>query len=192
MNSPAASELHLAQAVTRAQAGDQAAMEAIFQRFADPLYRYLRARSGDAALAEELSGELWVRVVANLGTFRLGRGAPDALFSAWLYRIARNLVADSFRKERSPSLPLEETVPSRDAEPHEVVLAEEEKREVRAALAQLTPDQREILLLRFVEEQSPAEVAELVKKSEGAVRITQFRALETLARLLGVRRDRRR
>ncbi len=183
--------LDLASTVARAQTGDRAAFDAIYERFAEPLFRYLYAQCGDAALAEELAGDLWVRVVERLPSFRLPSSAPEAAFAAWLYRIARNLVIDTFRRRDRRNLPLAETIVARAALPEEQALEREAHRELREAIDKLTPQQREVLLLRFVEERSTAEVALLTGRSQGGVKVMQHRALAALARVLGVRRGQR-
>lgn len=186
----AAPPFDLADAVARAQAGERAALEAIFRRFADPLFRYLYARCGDAGLAEELSGDLWVRVVEHLPGFRFKPGAPDRAFAAWLYRIAHNLLINSYTRKEAGNLSLDEALPAPDSG-LELVLVKEEQQELLAALQRLTAEQREIVVLRFVAEHSTTEVAQLTGRSEGAVRVMQFRALKSLARLLGGRRKQR-
>jgi RNA polymerase sigma-70 factor, ECF subfamily len=178
----------LASSVVRAQEGDQAAFDAIYAQFADALFRYLYARCGNAALAEELTGDVWVRVVERLPTFRFVGGDPTAVFAGWLYKIARNLVIDSYRRKHTIQVPLTETLSSRDMSPDERVIAGDERRALRAAMEQLTTDQREVLLLRFFEERSNAEVAQLTGRSENAVKVMQHRALTALARMLGIRR----
>jgi RNA polymerase sigma-70 factor (ECF subfamily) len=179
----------LAILVRQAQAGDRAAFDAIYDRFTDALYRFLYSRCGDAALAEELLGDLWVRVVEHLPKLRLPDSNAEAALAAWLYRIARNLTVDAFRRRRG-DLPLLETISSPEQAPDDVVIADDQQRELRAAFAQLTAEQREVLLLRFFEERSNAEVAALTGRSEGAVKVMQHRALGSLARLLGVDRKR--
>jgi RNA polymerase sigma-70 factor (ECF subfamily) len=180
----------LASTVSQAQLGDQVAFDAIYDRFADALFRYLYVRCGDAALAEELTGDLWVRVVERLPAFRFPGGDAEAAFAGWLYRIARNLVIDSYRRRRHALVPLSETLSAHDAAPEEHVIAGDDRRELRAAIEQLTAEQREVLLLRFVEERTNAEVALLTGRSENAVKVMQHRALGALSRLLGGRRSR--
>jgi RNA polymerase sigma-70 factor, ECF subfamily len=186
----AALDPDLAQAVARAQAGDAAAFDTIYERFADPLFRFVYVRCGDAALAEELTGDLWVRVVEKLPSFQFPRGEPEAAFAGWLYTIARNLVIDNARRRRHEHSPLTETLSSNDASPDERALAGEEHRELRNAIEKLTPDQRTVVLLRFVEDRSNADVARLMEKTEGAVKLLQYRALDALARTMGGRRKR--
>ena len=177
--------------VAAAQAGDQAAFDAIYDRFAEPLFHYLYARCGDAELAEELTGDLWVRVVERLPAFRFRGNAPEAVFAGWLYRIARNLMTDAYRRRDHTNLPLVETIPSHAMPLDARLIAEEEQRELCTALERLTTEQREVLQMRFIEERSPTEVARLTGRSEGAVKVMQHRALGALARMLGVQRRRR-
>ena len=178
----------LTRTIAQAQVGDHRAFDAIYDRFADRLFRFLCARCGSQALAEELNGDLWVRVVEHLPEFRFLPGDQEAPFSAWLFQIARNLVADHFRGKGHASLPLVVTLSSRDVPPDEQVITDEAHQELRSALARLTDEQREVVLLRFIEEHSTAEVARLTGRSVNAVKVMQHRALNTLARILGRRR----
>ncbi len=183
-------EVNLGEMIARAQRGDQGAFDAIYARFANPLYRYLYARVGDATQAEELFGDLWLRVVERIGSFRPPANGAEPAFAAWLYRIARNLVIDSLRRRSGVGVPLLVDVASREPSPDEQVIVGEERQSLQVAIERLTPDQREVVLLRFYEERSNAEVAALTGRSEGAVKVMQHRALHTLARLLGVDRQR--
>jgi len=171
--------------VDRAKAGDEAAFSMIYRQFADPLYRYLYARCGDIELAEHLTGDLWVRVVEKLPMFRFPTDGPDAAFAAWLYRIARNLLIDTYRRQSKAPLPLHETISATDAPLDERVMVHETRQELNHAMDQLTPEQREVLLLRFGENYKHAQVADVMGRSEGAVRLLQHRALAALARILG-------
>lgn len=179
----------LGEAIARAQSGDQRAFDAIYERFTDALFRYLYARTGDRALAEELIGELWVRVVERLPAFRAppAPGEAERALAAWLYRIAHNLAVDTMRR-RGSSAPLSDGLASREPGPDERLIAEDERQAVRAAVERLSADQREVVLMRFFEQRSPAEVARLTGRSEGAVKVMQHRALGALARMLGVER----
>ncbi len=181
----------LSETIKRAQQGDQRAFDVIYDRFADPLFRYVYARCGDSSMAEDLIGDLWVRVVERLEGFRLPPAGADAAFAAWLYRIAHNLVIDAFRRKDARHVPLHPDVSAREPTPDEHAISGDESRTLREAIEQLTPDQREVVLLRFIEERSNAEVAALTGRSEGAVKVMQHRALGALARLLGGSRGQR-
>ena len=117
-----------------------------------------------------------------------GSGDPDAAFAGWLYRIARNLMIDSYRRRHHAMVPLSDKLSAQEAPPEERVIAGDDRRALRAAIEQLTADQREVLLLRFVEERTNAEVALLTGRSENAVKVMQHRALGALSRLLGGQR----
>jgi RNA polymerase sigma-70 factor, ECF subfamily len=178
----------LTEVLTRAQGGDQRAFDVIYNRFADPLFRYLYARCGDASQAEELYGDLWLRVVERIGGFRPPPSGVEAAFAAWLYRIAYNLVIDSVRRKGGQGVPLDIEIASNEPPHEERLIAEDETAALRAAVERLTPDQREVVMMRFFEERSNAEVAALTGRSEGAVKVMQHRALGALARFLGVER----
>lgn len=181
----------LVQLVRDAQAGDRRAFDTLYERWATPMFRFMYLRCGDASLAEDLASELWVRVVEKLPSFRFPAQAEEASFTAWLYRIARNLVIDASRRRSNDNVTLSETIVSLDPPAEEQVLAEEQRQELRQALAGLTDEQREVLLLRFGEGRSNAEVASITGRSEGAVKVMQHRALGALARLLGTTRARK-
>ena len=174
--------------VPRCQRGDAAAVEAIYDLYADALYRYLLARVGNADTAADLATEVFVRLIRHIGGFRLNLGRPAASFSAWLYRIAANLAADQGRaSKRLPQVALEDDLPlpARRPGPQEIV----EQRETLARLAQamqkLNEDQRLVLIGKFGEEMSNAEIAQWLGKTEGAIKSLQHRALHALGRLLG-------
>ena len=168
-----------------AQAGDLAAFDALYEHFASPLFRYLCVRCDDIAMAEDLASEVWVRVVQRLPAFRIPVASSEFAFRAWLYRIAHNIVIDTHRRRSSHDVSIPDAMTAGTPTPDEQVIAWEEHGQVRAALRNLNEQQREVLMLRFVEEHSVAEVASLTGRSAGAVRVLQFRALRSLAQKLG-------
>jgi RNA polymerase sigma-70 factor (ECF subfamily) len=98
--------------VSRCQQGEASATEALYDLYADRLYRYLRARIGDADLAADLTTDVFVRMIGHIGGFRLNRDRPAASFSAWLYRIAANLAADQHRRrQRIEQVSFDEDLP---------------------------------------------------------------------------------
>ena len=130
----------------RAKAYDPEALAELYDRYAPRMYAYIYRRVGDAALAEDLSSELFLRVVRSIRTER----AWSTSFGAWLYRIAHNLVAN-WHRDRS---------------------------------RRLTPEQQEVLTLRFGEGLTAAETAQIMNKSTGAVEALQHRAVASLRRIL--------
>jgi RNA polymerase sigma-70 factor, ECF subfamily len=174
--------------VPRCQRGESAAVEALYDLYADRLYRYMLARVGDPEVAADLTTELFVRVIRHIGNFRLNSRRPAASFSAWLYRIAANLVTDYYRhSKRLPQVTLSEELrlPAHDPSPQRVAEQREVMTRVYRAMQSLSEEQRLVLLAKFGEDMSNAEVAAWLGKTEGAVKSLQHRALQALGRLLG-------
>lgn len=186
---PAITDEQILALLPRCQAVDQAAWEAVYHLYGDRLYRYLLARTGNPDTAADLNTELFVRVIQHIGGFRLDRRRPAASFSAWLYRIAANLLADHYRgRSRAPvALPDELPASSRTSDPQRAVEQHEAAADLAAALGQLSEEQRLVIVGKFAEEMSNAEIAAWLGKSEGAVKSLQHRALRTLGRLLTAR-----
>jgi len=148
----------------------------LYDIYFDRIYAYVARRVGSREETEDLVSEVFHQALANLPRFEW-RGAP---FSAWLYRIAANEIADrSQRLGRERAL---EAPP--DAEQADQEEAQD-RAKVFALVRQLPEDQRRVLELRFVEEKSTREAAEVLGRSEGAVKQLQFRALENLRAKIG-------
>jgi len=172
--------------IHRAQAGDADAVAALFQHYAPAIARYVGYRVPDAALVEDLTAEVFLRMVEGLPHYTI-TGAP---FEAWLYRIAAARVADYYRQQhRRPEEQLSESVPTGQPSPEMTVEQHEEFEALRSALSQLSDEQQTIVLLRFVERKSHEEVAAITHKSVRAIATAQHRALKRLARLLGTEKS---
>jgi RNA polymerase sigma-70 factor (ECF subfamily) len=161
---------------------DPAALGELYDRYAPRMYAYIYRRVGDAALAEDLTVELFVRMLRAIQESRAWRTS----FRAWLYRIAHNLVIDYGRRcSPEPHLPLEESLLAGvEPDPAELVERDQTLRTLRGALAQLTPEQQEVLALRFGEGLTAREVGQITQRTTGAVQALQHRALAALRRLL--------
>jgi len=167
--------------IRRAKEGDPAAFAEIYDRYQPAIYRYVFYRVADTATAEDLTSEVFLRLVEGIGRFTY-RGRP---LLAWLYTIARNLVTDHYRHGRGPApLPLDEGLPATADDPEEAVVHRMTQQRLAAAIAHLTEDQRQVLLLRFVEGLDNETVAQVMGKSVGAVKALQHRALAALRRIL--------
>ena len=169
-----------------ARRGDAAACATLYDRHYDTVYRYCYYHVGDVPLAQDLTGEVFVRMVENLDRFDV-RGRP---LLAWLYAIARNLIADTYRKSgQAQQLPLNEAqAVGEDTLTQRVelrLLAED----LVAALTCLTEEQRQVILLKFVLNHNNAEVARMLGKPHGAIKSLQHRALAALRRALEKGRD---
>ena len=163
----------------RAVHGDAEAFGLLYREHLPRVYRFVRYRVNDPVEAEDLTETVFLKVWEALPTYRQA-GLP---WTAWLFRVATNTVIDYYRTHH-PHQELEEALPAEGLELVERVSLGEEQGEVRAALRQLPEDQRRLLWLRFVDGLSHAEVASLLGKTEGNVRVMQHRALNALARLL--------
>jgi len=166
----------------RARQGDAEAIAALYRMYAQAIYRYVAYRIGNEGDAEDLTAEVFLRMVEALPAYQPS-GAP---FEAWLYRIASARVVDYYRRHgRRPQVELTEHLPGTGPLPEERVHRDQEAAELRAALASLAPEHQKVLILRFVENRSHKEVAAVLGKSEAAVRMIQHRALTQLAEALG-------
>jgi len=174
----------------RCQRGETAAVEELYDLYADRLYRYLLARVGDQDVAADLTTELFIRVIGRIGGYRLDSRRPAASFSAWLYRIAANLATDHYRAQRRrPQVSLETekgwSLPAPNPGPQHLVEQHETVTRLAAALNRLSEVQRLVVIAKFGEDMSNAQIARWLGKTEGAVKSLQHRALQTLGRLLG-------
>ena len=165
----------------QAQAFDEEALAKLYDQYAPRIYAYLYRRVQDAQLAEDLTGEVFLRVLQAIRSERFWHTS----FRAWLYRIAHNLVVDHYRKRPPGVVALDEQPIGDESEDVEAVLAERFSRQrLQEALRCLTPDQQQVIALRFGEQLTAREVAEVMGKSVGAVEALQHRALASLRRIL--------
>ena len=167
--------------IRRAQEGDKQAIGELYRLHVDVIYRYIWARVRDENVTEDLTAQVFLKALEGLPSYRPS-GKP---FLAWLYRIAYARVVDHWRKqERRVEVPLEETLPAREPRPEELLEAEADWVTAIDLVAQLTDDQQDVVILRFIGEMSLAEVAETLGKTVGATKAIQYRALASLARFL--------
>jgi RNA polymerase sigma-70 factor (ECF subfamily) len=161
-----------------AQAGDEAAFACIFRDVQPALLRYLRVIALDP---EDVAGDTWLQVVAALARFR----GEERAFRAWLFTIARHRAADAGRsRARRPAVPLEmsaaaQQLTSPDAA--DQALEAVSTQAAMALIASLPQDQAEIIMLRVVAGLDAGDVARIVGKTPGAVRVAAHRGLRRLA-----------
>ena len=169
------------QLIRQAQAGEPAAFAALYDRHRQAIFTYFYYRISDEVEAEELTAELFVRMVAKIARYR-DEGRP---LRAWLYTIAHNLLVDHYHHNgHMHHVPLGERLQSACPDPATLVDRELTAGRLRLALLGLTADQREVIVGKFIEDRSNAEVAALLEKTEGAVKSLQHRALAALRRAL--------
>ena len=165
--------------VKRAQGGEVNAVGELYDRHHESIFRYVRSRVGDQSLAEDLTGEIFTRMLVSLPDYRL-RGIP---FRAWLYRIAHNLVVDHYRKKSGrPSVPLchAESMGETESNPASIIDHKLTLERVQRALDSLDPSQQEVVVLRFLLGLSLREAALAVGKTVSAVKSLQHRGLKAL------------
>ncbi len=168
--------------VRRAQEGDQAAFGKIYELHQPVVFRYVYYRVGDVSTAEDLTSTVFTRLVEKIDSYRY-RGHP---LLAWIYTIARNVVADYHRDtERSRVVPLDDRLVDRSSNVESAVQRRLTKSRLAAAMTELTEEQRQVVILRFIEGMSCKEVGRMLDKSTGAVKALQHRGLAALARILG-------
>jgi RNA polymerase sigma-70 factor, ECF subfamily len=162
-----------AQLVERAKS-DPAAFGALYDRYVDRVYNYIYHRVGDDVDAEDLTARTFQRSLVALRDYR-DRGAP---FSAWLYRIAHNVVANWHRDRlRRETVPLDGLQDESDG-PGDLLLVRTLTTEtVRRAVRELDPDRQLLLILKFNQGRSNAEIAAVMGRSEGAVKSLYHRTL---------------
>jgi RNA polymerase sigma-70 factor (ECF subfamily) len=167
--------------IDRARAMEAAAWDALYSEHYRAIYRYAWFRVGDSAAADALAAEVFLEAVRGIGGYRY-RGTS---FRAWLYRIAHNLTADylrrSFKRAAHESAEPSGTPALTDVDFAPALLA---RRDLHEAVARLTDDQQQIVILRFFEGLSLAEVSAATGRREGAIKSLQHRAIGRLRALL--------
>lgn len=165
--------------IRRAKEGDTAAFARIYDLCYDAVYTYIYYRVNQVQAAEDLAGEVFLRLVEKIDGFDY-RGRP---ILSWLYTIARNLVTDYHRKQaRADSLPLAEEMVAQGEGPRDWVDRRLTGDCLTSSLRHLTEDQRRVILHKFIEGRGNSETAMLMGKTEGAVKSLQHRALAALHR----------
>lgn len=164
------------QTEVRAAQRDRAAFAPLYERYADAIYGYCLRRLGDPDLAADTTGEVFVKALATIGTFR-----GDS-FRSWLFTIARNTVIDRYRT-RKPADQLPDALASPRLGPEEVALRREARSELHTALSQLTGQQQDVVTLRLAG-LTGKEIATAMNITHGAVKATQVRAFARLRDLM--------
>jgi len=170
------------QLLAKAKQLDPIALEMLHQRFYEPVARYIQFKVSDIQTAEDLSSEVFVRVLDGL---KQGRSWKTSA-KGWIMGIAHHVVVDHYRhKERIQEVILTETLSdSEENNPSYQFMVGERKRALMQAIDHLTDEQRDVILMRFIEGINIEGVAEALQKSPGAVKGLQYRAMRVLAKKL--------
>src|SRR3972149_10564918 len=157
---------------------DPQALADIYDLHSPGLYRYAMRRLGDACLAEDCIAETFSRFLQSL---HKGRGPRDHL-QAYLYRMAHNWIVDHYRRGPSPGEELPERMQDTGFSPEEKTVHHLRQERLRTSLKKLTPDQQQVVALKFLEGWENQEIAQALRKTIGSVKSLQHRALAALQR----------
>ncbi len=172
--------------VAEAQRGDPEAFGRVFDASHGPIYRFVASRVGRPSDAEDLTQIVFVKALEALPRYE-ARGVP---FGGWLFRLARNTTIDYIRTRRDhDDLGEAANQATEDRTPEALALLRIDLDAMAVALRCLTPDQREVIALRFFAGLTPREAAEAMGRQEGTIRGLQFRAIGALRTGLGIRAD---
>ncbi len=168
--------------VDQAQQGDRASLEELYLIHFDRIYSYLHVSVGNRHDAEDLTTQTFLKMLEAIGRFRW-RSAP---FSAWLFRIAHNLAMDHFRAHRRWQPEEEVPEPAGSEEPSAELEAMQSigRQSMMELIEDLSPEQQQVLTLKFVFNFANAEAATILGKTEGAIKSLQHRALVSLQKQL--------
>lgn len=159
---------------------DSEAFGELYEHHVKRIYNYVYYRVGNHQDAEDLVARVFYRALANIDSYE-DRGAP---FSAWLYRIAHNLVANWHRdRSRHNVIALEDYIVKEDGEndaPEAQAESREEKTQLMAAIRRLPTDRQQVLILKFIEHKTNAEIGEIMGRTEGAIKSLYHRTLIAL------------
>lgn len=164
--------------IGRAQDGDDEAFEALFNSYYAPMYRYVYARVRDAAAAEDIVQDVFIRVHMSLSSFQLTDASP----LAYWYTIARNAIIDYRRKKKT--VPIDDLelsqIPDEEPTSEKEQIRRQDIAQVRLSFELLSDEQQEVLALRFSHELPHRTISSIIGKTEAAVRQIQSRAIREL------------
>jgi len=167
------------EALERAIQGDPDSFSILYERYVQRIYNYIYYRTGNPYDAEDLTERVFLRALGHIQAYK-NRGVP---FSAWLYRIAHNLVANWHRdNSRRKEVPLEDqkNLHLRMDHPEVALVNSQDQATLLQAIRSLTEERQQLIILKFVEHLSNAEVATIMGRSEGAIKSLYHRTLKSL------------
>ena len=167
--------------IERARAGDQQALAAVYDWYLPRIYRYVLSRLGNVAEAEDLTEDIFLRMLGAIADYKR-TGVP---FAAWLFRIARNHLVSYYRKNGNRKADaLQETMADSRHDPASIVETQLILGEVAEAVQRLPAAQRDVIALRFAVGLSIAETAQVLGKRQGNVKALQHKAVTRLQKIL--------
>src|SRR6266566_5819198 len=176
------STTHIRRLVERGQQGERAALEELYLIHFDRIYSYLHMSVGNRHDAEDLTTQTFLKMLESIGKFRW-QSAP---FSAWLFRIAHNLAMDHFRSRRrwQPEEDVPEPIGAEEPSAELEAMQSIGRQSMLELIEKLSPEQQQVLTLKFVFNFPNADVATILEKTEGAIKSLQHRALASLQKQL--------
>ena len=177
-------ELNEDDILIRASQGDRDSFGQLYELYIERIFNYVYYRTGNLHDAEDLTARVFQRAMYHIENYT-DRGVP---FSAWLYRIAHNLVANWHRdRSRRQEIPLNDlpVVPSKEDRPETSLVRSQEQDSLLRLIRQLPPERQNLLILKFVENLSNSEIGQIMGRSEGAVKSLYHRTLLSLRDELG-------
>jgi RNA polymerase sigma-70 factor (ECF subfamily) len=162
-----------------ASQGDKEAFGTLYERYVERIFNYVYYRTGNTHDAEDLTARVFYRALNHIHTYT-NRGLP---FSAWLYRIAHNLIANWHRdRSRHQEIPLSDvpTLQYKGIAPETAATQRQEQEALLRVISHLPPERQHLLILKFVEDLSNAEIGVIMGRSEGAVKSLYHRILISL------------
>lgn len=166
---------------------DPAAFGELYKKYVDRIYNYIYYRTGSTKDAEDLTGKTFFKAMSHIKGYKF-MGLP---FSAWLYRIAHNLVANYHRdRSRKQEISLDKIpgniLPQKELQPEKQLVQNQEVMELLATIRDLAPNRQELLILKFIDQLSNAEIGQIMRKSEGAIKSLYHRTLIELREKMNV------
>jgi len=169
------------QLIQRAQALEEEALSSLYSTYYPKIYNYGLLHLGNIQAAEDLASEVILKVLQSLNRYQF-TGTP---FSAWVFRIARNKVIDLRRRnKRWREVGLTESLAASQTSPETLAELALDRKHLERALQHLTEEQRQVIILKFIEGFNNTSVSHILRRSEGAVRLLQHRALKSLRRIM--------
>ena len=182
----------------RLQSGEKEAFSEVYDIYAVRIFRFVYLKTGSKETAEDLTSEVFFKFwkyielkneVGN-GKFVMNNG-----FSSFIYRIARNLIIDYYRKKKEYLIDIDDEIKDTIADQNQDILAnltrKQEIEDLKESLSYLKDDYQEILIFRYVEDLSISEIAEITGKKEGALRVQSHRAVKALEKVVEMRENER-
>jgi RNA polymerase sigma-70 factor, ECF subfamily len=169
--------------VQRAQKQDTEAFARLYEAYFDKIYRYIALKIRNETEAEDMTQQVFMKALKSISSYQC-HGLP---FSSWLYRIAHNHTIDYFRKNKRPTVPIDDLpLASVGDDPQKLIEQKMDVEDLAGAIKKLTLAQQEVISLRFTGDLSINECAQIMGKSEGAIKALQHSAVVALRKVLVV------